>query len=186
MSKEEDRKLIAGYLDGDTQAVSQVEGWVAERVATRFAGLAPELDDLRQQVHGVLVKALGEQRFRHEASLRTYVSRIADYTAMDVLHRRRREPSAPAPGETQHAPVGPQQHSRLERAERRELVRKALAESPQPCRRLWQMVFVDRMDYKTIGRKLGVPVGTVKSRMWHCRRQLIAAIARWEAGSKKD
>jgi RNA polymerase sigma-70 factor (ECF subfamily) len=49
--------------------------------------------------------------------------------------------------------------------QRGRLVAKAMAELPQEQRRVIEMSFVQDMPQADIARELGVPLGTVKSRM---------------------
>lgn len=161
------------YLDGEREAVELVESWIdAELCATHFLR-AHEHADLRQTVHQKLIVSLRAGRFRHDASLRTYVARITRYSAIDKLRKRRVDP-APMPNLRERADVD----DRLRLRERVALLEIALAECPAPWRDLLEQVVVHERPYREVSRRLGIPVGTVKSRMAACRRFLREALDR--------
>lgn len=68
---------------------------------------------------------------------------------------------------------------------RRALLRIALAQCPAGCREMLHMVARQRLNYEQVARRLGIPLGTVKSRMWHCRRRLIQGMQRAAAASSR-
>jgi RNA polymerase sigma-70 factor (ECF subfamily) len=70
--------------------------------------------------------------------------------------------------------------------EEHHLIQQVLLRSPPSCRNLWRMIFMERLSYEEIGRRHRVPMGTVKSRVWHCRRKALALLAslRWKGARK--
>ena len=65
----------------------------------------------------------------------------------------------------------------LARAERRELV-AAVLELPEHLREVLVLVLAEDLPYPEVAAILGVPPGTVKSRMWTARRHLAAALTK--------
>ena len=59
-----------------------------------------------------------------------------------------------------------------------DLFHQAVLAVPAACREMWRMLFVEGLAYEEMGERLVVPTGTVKSRMWHCRRKALAALRR--------
>ena len=53
--------------------------------------------------------------------------------------------------------------------ERKEQAAEVLAQLPEGCRQLFEMIFRDQIPYQEISRRLGVAEGTIKSRAWRCR-----------------
>ena len=167
-------RLEYRYLDGDPTVVEQVEAWIdAELGATHFLR-RHEHADLRQQVHQKLIGSLRAGRFRGEATLRTYVARITRYTAIDQLRRRRFEPGDREP----EPPPRPDAVRRLELRERMALLEIALSSCPVQWRELLELVVVHSLPYREVSERLGIPVGTVKSRMAACRSYLRDALNR--------
>ena len=174
-----DVERIASYLDGDEATVLEVDRWIRREIETRYPVLRGEVDDLCQIVHGKLLANLQADRFQRQSRLRTYVARIANYTAIDSIRGLYRD-RALAVGQAHESESGWSSPYRLlESREESDLLRQALLHSSAACRELWRMVFVDRASYEEIGRRLSIPPGTVKSRMWHCRRKAQALLERF-------
>jgi RNA polymerase sigma-70 factor (ECF subfamily) len=65
-----------------------------------------------------------------------------------------------------------------ERAELRELLDRAIEALPPEARRTLELREIDGLGYAEIARCLGIPKGTVMSRLHYARRRLRAALAR--------
>jgi RNA polymerase sigma factor (sigma-70 family) len=59
-----------------------------------------------------------------------------------------------------------------------ELLHELLMTLSPACKELWRLTFLERQGYEEIARRLAIPEGTVKSRMWHCRQKAAAVLAR--------
>jgi RNA polymerase sigma-70 factor (ECF subfamily) len=169
---EDDRALIAGYLAGGEGEFRLVDGWVMREIDARYASLAADREDLGQQVHEKLLGNLRAGRFRHGSRLRTYVTSVVHHTCIDALRRRylyRFEEMADDRPAAWGNPYGA-----IEARDRERLVHRLLRLSPAVCRRLWRMIFLEERPYRDIARLLGIPAGTVKSRVFACRRKALA------------
>ena len=122
-----------------------------------------EVDDALQDTFIAVADAL--RGFRGDARLSTWIFRIAVRTSMRVAGRVRRhevfDEEVPAPG------------SDLERDRR---VRAAMAELPAEQRSVLALFTVEGMRHGEIAEILGVPVGTVWSRLHHARKRLAALL----------
>jgi RNA polymerase sigma-70 factor (ECF subfamily) len=67
-------------------------------------------------------------------------------------------------------------HAELERGRLRELLGRAIEELPEDARRTIQLREIDGLSYKEIAQALGVPKGTVMSRLHYARRRLQAVL----------
>lgn len=170
----DDRERVAQYLAGEPSAVAEVESWIVERIRLGYPYQASIAEDLQQEIHRKLVFNLRARRFLFNASLRTYVHRITDYTTIDAIQRQKRERSWRPQGKIGTA-VDPE--TALQQLEHDRSVRKAVLASSDECRELWRLVFGEKLGYRQIATLLGIPEGTVKSRMWHCRKRLQKALA---------
>jgi RNA polymerase sigma-70 factor (ECF subfamily) len=61
-------------------------------------------------------------------------------------------------------------------------IRRAVALLPQPQAEIYRLFAFEAMDYAAIAARLGIPVGTVGTRLLRARRRLRAALSRPEAG----
>jgi len=69
---------------------------------------------------------------------------------------------------------GPLEHSSREEQDRR--LRAAVSRLGEPHRAVFELAVIDELTYTEIGSLLDIPVGTVKSRMFHAVRKLRAAL----------
>lgn len=137
-------------------------------LALRCLGRRADVEDLIQEVS---VRALaGADGFRGDADRMTWVYRIATNVIADWLRspfRKRRRPLVDQPDPR----GGPAEHA--ERREERDRVRKAvLALSPEQRLILFLREY-EGLRYREIAAILGIPMGTVESRL-HAARQGVA------------
>jgi RNA polymerase sigma-70 factor (ECF subfamily) len=173
-----DAALIRAYLQGDPRALEEVELWVRTELRRCYSRLQDEFDDIAQSVHEKLLASLQEGRFRGGSALRTYLISIVHHTAIDRLRelyqqRALSDALAVPPGASCPGPAG-----RVEELEDVQLLHQLLQLLPSRCRELWRLVFVEKASYQEVAERLGIPAGTVKSRMWHCRGKAMALLLR--------
>lgn len=177
------RERISAYLDGREDAFLEVDLWVRAHLRARYPALLDEEEDLCQIVHEKLLGNLRAGRFRGEASLKTYVGGITSFTAIDRLRERYRDRALQESLAPETATVSHDNPYRsVERSEEARLLHRVVHALPDACRELWRLVFVERLSYDAIGSTLSIPAGTVKSRMWHCRRKAAAILDRLTGG----
>jgi RNA polymerase sigma factor (sigma-70 family) len=167
--REDEATRVEGYLLGEPEIRREVDGWIRIEMRQRYAGLASEHHDLGRRVHEKLLVNLRAGRFRSRSPLRTYVTGIAHRTAIDRVRqlRRRREMLVALANE-------PPCEASDDLSDTDRLHRAILA-VPAACRDLWRLVFVEELGYDEIGRRLSIPGGTVKSRVYHCGQGALAA-----------
>jgi RNA polymerase sigma-70 factor (ECF subfamily) len=116
--------------------------------------LAGAAEDLLQDT---FVRALRQPgRVRDSVSPRAYVFGIARHVCLDAL--RRHHPVAELPPEVA-APAAPAEDARLDG------MRAAIAELPPPQREALLLKLRHELSYLEIAEVLGIPVGTVRSRL---------------------
>ncbi len=135
--------------------------------------------DICQEVWLTVWKQLGT--FRGDARFTTWLHPIATRRALDHLRKRRRwfdrflpfgagddaTPAAPEPSTTDNA------GQLLEVSEDVARVRAALATLPPKHRAVLALRELENLSYEEIAQAVGVPVGTVMSRL-HAARRLLA------------
>jgi RNA polymerase sigma-70 factor (ECF subfamily) len=112
--------------------------------------------------------------FRGDASIRTWVLRIAHNTAISALRRRRDRSMAP-----EDLPERPSADDTAGRAAARDnlaAVREALGGLDEVSRSIVVLREVEGLSYQQIADALEVPVPTVKTRLLRARRALQAAV----------
>ena len=152
----------------------------------RLRALAYHLLDSRESMDDVLqevyVKAYRHlSTFRGDATLATWLYRITYTTCMDHLRREKR--TAPAsPEQIENALPSPAGVAD-DFAVRDELHRALAALPPEHCAAVL-LVLRDGYDYADAAEILGVPPGTVASRVARGRRQLAAALSAGTEGGE--
>ena len=174
MEQAEEIQLIARSHNGDTMAfgqlVDQHKGQVL-RVCLRLLGNLGDAQDVAQETF--LQAFLGLERFREEARFATWRYRIAVHRCQSVLRRQHRAEESlqevvPDPGLT---PEGA-----LLQREQGWRVDRALQRLAPDLRVAVVLRDVLGFSYAEIAETVGVPLGTVKSRIsaarWALRRFL--------------
>lgn len=113
--------------------------------------------------------------FRRDAEFSTWISRIAMNVCTDVLRKRRGEISLDAMREDTGfdvADMGADTYLNLEQGERMRILRQGLNELPEDMRRMIVLRDVEGLPYDDIAEALGLPLGTVKSRISRAREKL--------------
>lgn len=161
-------RLEGRFLVGDPEAVAQVGRWVARVVASSsFWSLRSEWKDLHQETTGRLFGSLREGRFDPSQDFKAYTEAIARFTALKALGRRHRTASVPASGGDGPSDGGPE--GRPEAAViALQLARYVLERAGDDCRDLMRLFYLEDRSYSEIASSLGLPVGTVKSRLSRC------------------
>jgi len=176
----DDAPLIAAARQGDGAAFARLFRRHADAVRTRITrlvGPVAERDDLVQKVFIAFHRAL--PRYRGEARLSTFLHCIAVNTAYDHLRgRRRRADSEDLPDDealVEHR--GPTLEDQV--AARADLARMlALLEHLSPKKRIaFILVAVEGCSLAEAAALIGAPEDTVKQRVLHARRDLVARLA---------
>jgi RNA polymerase sigma-70 factor (ECF subfamily) len=122
-----------------------------------------------------VVQDAAERAFRHIATFRgdnaaAWVLRIVRNQAMDTLKKTR-----PAAELDEDLPdQGPLPDAELVRAEGETTLQAALSGLPPKLRECLVLRELEEMSYRDIADVVGVPVGTVMSRLWKARQQLMS------------
>ena len=166
----DDDELIEGYLKGEPSALERIDGWIDAVLKGRFPSLQADWQDIRQDVRMRVLENFANSRFNRRSSLHTYVYRITknvcvDFTRRDLV-RRKRTPNprstVPRQAEDAHSPWV-----------NRDLLDKLLAGFSTEERRILQMVYGEHYSYQEVAIELGMPEGTVKSRVSRTKKKLM-------------
>jgi RNA polymerase sigma-70 factor (ECF subfamily) len=174
----DDHQLVAAARGGDRSSLDQLLRRHYDRiyaVCRRVTGNDADAADAAQEAMIAIVRSLG--KFDGRSSFGTWIYRIATNASLDELRRRRRRPlvsshrdDGSAVGDTEQA--DPDSGVRLDALADRMLLDAALAGLAEDFRVPVVLRDVGDLDYAEIADVLGIPVGTVKSRIARGRAQL--------------
>jgi RNA polymerase sigma-70 factor (ECF subfamily) len=169
--EEPDPELIRSAARGDHAAFAQLvrayQGWVW-RFLCHLLGDPTLAEDVTQETFIKVYKKLGSYQFRSKFS--TWVLAVARNAGLDALRKNRRRRT----DMDIDLFNDPEVHGRLaESAPSRFELESAVASLAPKLREAFLLVEVTGLRYEEVARVLGVPVGTVKSRMYHARVHLV-------------
>lgn len=155
--------------------VARDHGRFLYTVAYRLTGNSDDAQDLVQDV--LLKVRKGLETYR-PGSLEGWLSRITTNTFLDETRRRRRRPVDSLPEQPDRVlPAGPAADIALAAEVLPDDLQDALAGLPEEYRAAVVLCDVVGLSYQEIGDALGVPVGTIRSRIHRGRAQLRKALA---------
>lgn len=153
----------------------------------RLGARRPDAEDLIQDVFLKMVR--NSSHYRPQGRFRAYVLRTARNAWVDRARRAGVRPRLVAPsegleseghegaGRLAEMAIAPAEGSdALEMREQQQRIEDALAELGDNHRQVFELGVVRELPYAEIADMLGVPVGTVKSRMFHAVRKLREAL----------
>jgi RNA polymerase sigma-70 factor (ECF subfamily) len=133
-------------------------------------------DALTQSLLARLLEVLPRFEPDGPASLTTWVFSVAHHFVIDEL-RRKRIAVAPLSLAAQVVDEAADPHRAVDRAELRDALEAALATLPEDQRRAFVFVHVYEQRLEEFARVEGVPLGTVKSRLFRARAALARTLA---------
>jgi RNA polymerase sigma-70 factor (ECF subfamily) len=173
-----DRKLIEGLQRNERDALATAYdsyGGLAYALAARVMGVSSDAEDVVQESF----LALWRQAPRLDArrGLRSYLMTIVHNKAVDRLRQKGRRPEAVLNEDAPFkAPENEAPAEVVEKASEAGEVRAAMAGLSEDQRTAVEMTYFLGMTINDAAEKLGIPVGTVKSRLrlalGHMRRRL--------------
>lgn len=177
-----DTALLTRVAAGDSRALEALyaaHGPAVMAYLMRLIGDHTIAEEALQDT--ILVVWRTADRFQGRSTLRTWLLGIARRQALSRVRGRRPDllPLADV-AEIADAKPGPEDGV-LQRATQDE-VRRAVRGLTPIHREVLTLAFVDELAYREIADVLQVPVGTVKSRMWHAKAALRVRLLRPEEG----
>jgi RNA polymerase sigma-70 factor (ECF subfamily) len=175
--------LIQRCLQGDQLAWDAIVRQYRRKVfnvAYKFVGRHDEAEDLTQDVFLKIFKSLGT--FDRRANFQTWLISVSRNLCIDHYRSVRQErqaidhqvdPNALSPAAHEPGPI-----AALEQQDRVVLLREALAALPESLRKAVLMRDIQELTYQEIADRLGLPEGTVKSRINRGRTELARQIRR--------
>lgn len=186
-----DEELVAAARRGDATAMDTLLRAHYDRVhavCRRIAGSSRDADDAAQEAMIRIVRSL--DKFDGRSSFATWAYRIATNTSLDELRKRKRRPQLHLANDRDDdtgppEPADELSHRHIESVADRIAIDEALAELPEEFRAPVVLRDVGNLDYAEIADQLGVPVGTVKSRIARGRRILVERLGNQNTPSER-
>ncbi len=174
ISLEQEQELLGGLQSGNpasreeaaTQLFEALRGPLYQ-LALRMTGAPALADDVVQETFVQVLSSISG--FRGEARLTTWMFRVAVRAALRPARRRSAEPLA-SPEQLIGATPTPDES--LARAEGAARILALIAELPPPQRTVFSLAGLQGLPQTEVAAILGVPVGTVYSRLSQARETL--------------
>lgn len=174
----EDALLILQAQDGDRRAWKEiVRRWQPQIYAhaRRLTGHPEGASDVVQESWLAMVRAINT--LDDPTRFRPWAYRIVAHKASDWIRKRQRDRKVIVRPDD---PIDVANPERQRENDRLGPLRQAIRQLPQQHRSLLQMFYIDQMPLSEIAEVLGIPLGTVKSRLHGIRQELKTTIERIE------
>ena len=175
--------LIQRCLAGDQAAWDEIVRANRRRVfniAYKFTGRHDLAEDLTQDVFVKIFKSLGT--FDRRANFQTWLVSVSRNLCIDHYRSVRKERESidrdVDPGDLAPVAHTTSPYQSLEQRDRAQLLRRGLAELAPSLKQAVMMRDLQELSYQEIADKLGLPEGTVKSRINRGRNELARQISR--------
>jgi RNA polymerase sigma-70 factor (ECF subfamily) len=167
----QDAELLARVVGGDHDAFNQIMRNNEDRVFSvclRIMGNREQALDATQETF--LTAFRKADQFQGNSALATWLYRIAVNTCYDILRKQKRRKTDPIPDHLDPADFSAEEA--VESAALRPEIELALQAIPPDFRSAVILSDIEGMGLPEVAEVLGIPVGTVKSRVFRGRRLL--------------
>ena len=175
----DDHRLTAASLEGDTAAFGELVRRYQDRLYNTVYRLLDNADDAQDVVQDAFLNAYQSlEGFKGDSQFFTWLYRIAVNTAISHKRKQRLTLSIDGArnGEGRVEPPDASDASRpehgLERAEEERRVQRALNRLSAEHRAVLIMKDMEGQKYEMMAEVLGVPIGTIRSRLHRARTEL--------------
>lgn len=177
-----DAELITLVLNGDKNAFRPLVVRYQNRVHAMVFGMVRNPEDARDIVQNAFIKAYQNlDSFRIESSFYTWIYRIAMNLAIDHCRKGRRRKTSSfdeaianrdEDGEMLELHHSESPHRALTRKELHDRIFAAMDQLTEEQREVVLLREVEGLSYKEIADSMGIPEGTVMSRLFYARKKL--------------
>lgn len=171
----DDAALLARVVEGDHDSFTTLMRRHEDRVfavCLRLMGSRSAALDASQETFLTLYRKAAQ--YRATAAVGTWLYRITVNTCYDLLRREKRRPAEALPDYLD--PADPSSEDPFTSVELRPSIEAALSELSPDFRAVVVLADVQGVSLPEVAETLELPVGTVKSRLFRARRQLVARL----------
>ncbi len=174
------RQAVGGTRDDKAQRFEQLAAPLEKQVYHTCFNLMGNREDAEDCAQEAMLRAFRAlDTFRGDAQFSTWLYKIAVRVCLDALRKRRQTVSLDLLSESGwEVPDGaPELYEQLEKGERRRLLRDAVGQLPADFKAPQVLVDLQGLSYEEAADVLGLPLGTVKSRVYRARRILLRILS---------
>ncbi len=181
-NREIDAKIVEAIRAGDTGAYRELVEKYQSRIYAMICGMVRDREEAHDLTQDAFVKAFKNlDRFRLEASFYTWLYRIASNVSIDWLRKQKRrkhdefdESRAVRDSTGMIDPIYQKQSpgKELERSQLKDRIFDAMETLSPEHRQIVLLREVEGYSYSEIAEVMGIPEGTVMSRLFYARRKL--------------
>ena len=159
--------LVDACVAGDRDAMQQIYEHCSSRVYALMVRIVgrQDADDLTQQVFLQMFRKLDQ--FSGGSKLETWLYRLATNEALQHLRRKKRQTAQPLVAEPSANDA-----NRLMESEKIQLLQAALSRIDPELRAILSLKEEQGLCYRDIAESIGIPEGTVGSRLNRARKEL--------------
>ncbi len=173
MTFSDDKDLIVRSQRGDHSAFEQLVLKYQDRIYNLCRHMIQDSDDTQDAAQEVFIKAYsGLRSYRPEASLYTWLYRIAVNTCLDYSKKSRPEPFEDESAVENFASAQPSPERLYQSKETGRLIEAALQRLPKKLRAAIVLKEIEGLSYEEIAESLDTSIGTVKSRISRAREEM--------------
>jgi RNA polymerase sigma-70 factor, ECF subfamily len=183
----DESSLIQAARQGDLDAFNLLVLKYQDVVFNQASWMLKDRQSAEDFTQDTFIQAYRKLPGYRNGSFRAWLLRIVTNACLDELRRRKRRPLVPLEPLNQEgeevesvdwlADPGPSVEDRLEQADLSGLLQRQMDQLPADHRAVLVLVDLQDFDYEEAAAALGVPVGTVKSRLARARTQLRKRLA---------
>jgi RNA polymerase sigma-70 factor (ECF subfamily) len=174
-----DEWLVLRSQGGDAASLTElVDRWHQRllRHVLRQTGGHDEAADVMQEVWVTIVKKL--RRLRDPACFPRWAYRITTAACADWVRKQQRDRRLRESIDEEQNPGDQVSADDRQSISEIDLLRRAIGRLPADQRSVLTMFYLDELSTAEIAEALRIPVGTVKSRLYHAREQLRKLVER--------
>lgn len=185
-SAQDDESLVRAAQRGDMVAFEELVARHRDKIFARAYSMMRNEEDAIDLSQEAWVKAWQRlKQFQRESSFATWMTRIVINLCLDQLRRQKRQRAESIEAmdeesggvERQMPVITVNPTERLERAELRARIDRALNQLSEAHRTVLVLHEFEQMEYKLIAKTMGCSIGTVMSRLFYARRKMAVLLA---------
>ena len=180
-SRQEDFEAIRKVLDGDTKAFEFLQKKYKYLIYSLIKKMIKNENDVEDLTQEAFIKAFNAlDKFKFNYSFSAWIYRIASNATIDFLRKKRFDTFSI------DRPIGDSEDENyfeiedesyipdqgVLSQEKTKIIKAAIDRLPENYREIIVLRHEEELDYKTIAKKLDLPLGTVKAHLFRARKLL--------------